>query len=171
MKTKLLEKIETLFWENSFAEVTMDEIARELGMKKASLYYHFPSKEEMFIDVLEYSYNRYKLYIEWLISNNDLNELLEWSIKYPLESKNLFSIVSQKWYCKIWIIRDLISIKNRELFNIYFDFFAWKYWFNSEKTILLQSILNDLSKKYCIFECSESLDADKLIKEIKKIFF
>ncbi|MDP2396133.1 MAG: helix-turn-helix domain-containing protein [bacterium] len=76
MKTKLLEKIETLFWENSFADVTMDEIARELGMKKASVYYHFPSKEEMFIEVLEYSFNRYKLFIEALISGNNLDEIL-----------------------------------------------------------------------------------------------
>ncbi|MDP2090639.1 MAG: TetR/AcrR family transcriptional regulator [Candidatus Gracilibacteria bacterium] len=171
MKTKLLEKIETLFWENSFADVTMDEIARELGMKKASVYYHFPSKEEMFIEVLEYSFNRYKLFIEALISGNNLDEILRGIIKYPLESKNLFAVVSQKGYCKIGIIRDLISIKNRELFNLFFDYLAGKYSFNQEKTILLQSILSDLSKKYCIFDCSENLDIEKLINEIKKIFF
>lgn len=171
MKTKILEKIESLFWENSFAEVSMDEIARVLGMKKSSVYYHFPSKEKMFIDVLEFSFNRYKSFLQEILVNQEIDKILVWIISYPLESKNLFAVVSQKWYCKIWIIRDLIYEKNMELFNIFFKYFEEKYSFNQEKTILLQSILNDLSKKYCIFDCKETIDSEKLISEIKKIFF
>lgn len=171
MKTKILEKIESLFWENSFAEVSMDEIAGVLGMKKSSVYYHFPSKEKMFIDVLEFSFNRYKLFLQEILVNQEIDKILVWIISYPLESKNLFAVVSQKWYCKIWIIRDLIYEKNIELFNIFFKYFEEKYSFNQEKTILLQSILNDLSKKYCIFDCKETIDSEKLICEIKKIFF
>lgn len=51
-KQELLRTIETLFWENAFSDLTMDKIAEKLGIKKPSLYYHFPSKEAMFLEVL-----------------------------------------------------------------------------------------------------------------------
>jgi TetR/AcrR family transcriptional regulator len=36
-----------------FSKVTMDEIAEDLGMKKASLYYYFPTKEDIFRAVIK----------------------------------------------------------------------------------------------------------------------
>jgi len=171
MKTLILEKIETLFSENSFAEVSMDDIAKGLDMKKASLYYHFPSKEQMFVEVLEFSFSKYKIYLTELMENPSLDKILLGIIGYPMESKNLFSVVSQKGYCKIGVIRDLIVLKNMELLEIFYRYFHEKYGFNQEKTMLLQSLLNDLSKKYCIFDCHETLDSGKLIPEIIKIFF
>ena len=62
-KPELLRTIETLFWENSFSDLSMDQIAAHLGMKKASLYYHFPSKEAMFVAVLEQSYEVYREFV------------------------------------------------------------------------------------------------------------
>lgn len=35
-----------------FSKVTMDEIAVDAGMGKASLYYYFPTKEKLFIEVV-----------------------------------------------------------------------------------------------------------------------
>lgn len=96
MKTDILEKIETLFWEHAFAEVSMDEIAKTLEMKKASLYYHFPSKEEMFREVLEFSFGKYRAYLETLLGTGDIDTILSGIASYPLESRNLFAIVSQK---------------------------------------------------------------------------
>jgi AcrR family transcriptional regulator len=46
-KQEILEKIEPLFFQKSFKEISMQEIADTLEMKKASLYYHFPSKESL----------------------------------------------------------------------------------------------------------------------------
>lgn len=171
MKIDILEKVESLFWENSFAEVSMDEVGKKLEMKKSSIYYHFSSKEQMFLEVLEYSFWKYKKYIEELLNNSKIDEIILWLISFPIENKNLFAIVSQKWYCKIWLIINLIIQKNIELSNIFHKYFETKYSFNKEKTILLQSILNDLSKKYCIFDCKETLDSSKLIPEIIKLFF
>lgn len=171
MKTDILEKIETLFWEHAFAEVSMDEIAKTLEMKKASLYYHFPSKEEMFREVLEFSFGKYRTYMEDLLEKGDIDTILSGIVSYPLESKNLFAIVSQKWYCKIDIIRDMIMAKNQELFGLFFAYFHKKYGFNEARAMLLQNLLHDLGKKYCIFDCKETLDSQALIQEIKKIFF
>ena len=76
MKTEILEKIEILFSENAFAEVSMDDVAKKLDMKKASLYYHFSSKEQMFIEVLEYSFGKYQTYLEELLAHSELPVLL-----------------------------------------------------------------------------------------------
>ena len=59
-KFEIFRKIEDLFYEKSFSDLSMDEIATALSMKKASLYYHFPSKESMFTEVLEDSFRRYR---------------------------------------------------------------------------------------------------------------
>ena len=149
----------------------MDEVAKKLDMKKASIYYHFPSKEKMFLEVMEFSFLKYKAYLEEILNNSEINEILLWIISYPIGFKNLFSVVSQKWYCKIGVIRDFITLKNKELFQILYWYFHEKHWFSEEKTVLLQSLLDDLCKKYCIFDCKETLDSNKLIPEITKIFF
>lgn len=76
MKTPLLDKIEILFFENAFAEVSMDDVAKNLDMKKASLYYHFPSKESMFIDVLDSSFKKYKKYIHEIFDEKNLDTII-----------------------------------------------------------------------------------------------
>lgn len=63
-KKDLLRTIEILFWENAFSDLSMDVIAQRIGIKKPSLYYHFPSKEAMFLLVLEESFHSYKRFLE-----------------------------------------------------------------------------------------------------------
>lgn len=171
MKTEILDKIESLFFEDAFMDVSMDDVAKNLNMKKASLYYHFASKEQMFIDILNYSFGKYIKYLNKTFLCDDINLIISWLVSFPIESKNLFSVVSQKWYCKIWIVRDLIVEKNKELLNVFHTYFKEKHNFTNEKTIIFQWIINDLSKKYCIFDCKETLDINKLIPEIQKTFF
>ena len=36
-----------------FSKVTMDEIAADVGLGKASLYYYFPTKEGLFVEVIK----------------------------------------------------------------------------------------------------------------------
>src|ERR1051325_10851102 len=39
--------------EKGFHETTVDEIAARAGLSKGALYYHFPSKEDLFLSMLE----------------------------------------------------------------------------------------------------------------------
>ncbi len=48
----ILRAAERQFSHFGFSKVTMKEIADEIGMGKASLYYYFPTKEELFRSVL-----------------------------------------------------------------------------------------------------------------------
>ncbi len=56
----LLSAAETLFSRKGYASVTLRDIATALGLRHASLYYHFPGgKEELFIEVMRYSIRRH----------------------------------------------------------------------------------------------------------------
>lgn len=50
-RAKILDVAQKLFARRGFEGVSIREIAQALGMTTASLYYHFPSKEEIFVAV------------------------------------------------------------------------------------------------------------------------
>lgn len=43
-----------LFLQKSFKEVTMQEIVEKTGMSKGAFYYYFESKEQLFLEVVDY---------------------------------------------------------------------------------------------------------------------
>jgi len=55
-KQKILKGASDLFSEFGFLGVSMEDIAKKLGITKAALYYHFKSKKELYLKVLEGSF-------------------------------------------------------------------------------------------------------------------
>jgi TetR/AcrR family transcriptional regulator len=51
-KTQILDAAEKRFARFGLSKVTMEEIAGDLGMSKAALYYYFKTKEEIFREVI-----------------------------------------------------------------------------------------------------------------------
>ncbi len=51
-----------------FSKVTMDEIAADIGMGKASLYYYFPTKESLFQEVIKQESDQFLGDIQAMIS-------------------------------------------------------------------------------------------------------
>ncbi len=167
-KELVLQKLEKIFYEKTFSDVSMQDIADYLKIKKASVYYYFPSKERLIKDVLDYSFDNYKTFIKNIPTNN-LKNLIYDFIEFPNKSKNLFSIISQKWYCSKQEIRNLIQQKQKEILEIVYTNLINNYKFSKEKSFLFISLLDDLSKKRCIFwDCD--INIKKLINEIIKIF-
>jgi len=54
-KRAIINAAKPLFAKNGFNGVSVMEIAKAAGVSKALLYRHFPSKDEMYKDILEYS--------------------------------------------------------------------------------------------------------------------
>lgn len=54
----ILAAADALFAGRSYADVQMDEVAREAGVGKATLYRYFPSKEELYLETLERALSR-----------------------------------------------------------------------------------------------------------------
>ena len=53
-RQRLLETADRLFYEEGFRAVGIDRIIAEAGVAKATLYAHFPSKDDLILDVLKH---------------------------------------------------------------------------------------------------------------------
>lgn len=51
-RQRIVETARRLFIEHGYLGVSMQQIATEAGLRKASLYHHFPSKEALFSEVM-----------------------------------------------------------------------------------------------------------------------
>lgn len=60
-RESVLVVAEELFGERGYRGVTLGDVAEALGMRKASLYYHFPGgKEELYVEVMYEMLERYR---------------------------------------------------------------------------------------------------------------
>jgi TetR/AcrR family transcriptional regulator, biofilm operon repressor len=57
-KQKILDVAIDLFAQNGFDAVSMQNIAQIVGIKKASLYYHYTSKDQILKEILQYPITR-----------------------------------------------------------------------------------------------------------------
>lgn len=84
-----------LFAKNGFSTVTIRDIAASIGIKPASLYNHFDSKETLWKAVLEHAKTLYLLYFEHL--DNELAkvesfaEVLDIMFREPEQLTNVFT--------------------------------------------------------------------------------
>jgi AcrR family transcriptional regulator len=58
---RILDAAEALFMDRGYSAITLRDIADELGIKQASLYYHFPAgKEQIFVAMAERLFERHR---------------------------------------------------------------------------------------------------------------
>lgn len=70
-RERVLNAAEQLFSERGYAPVTLKDIADQLGMKQASLYYHVPGgKQALFIEVSERNFHRHRAGLEAAIDSS-----------------------------------------------------------------------------------------------------
>ncbi|GAB6282243.1 MAG: hypothetical protein STSR0008_09870 [Ignavibacterium sp.] len=67
---QIIEAARKRFAVYGFLKVTMDEIALDMEMGKASLYYYFPTKENLFEEVIKKEQNEFIKEIECLLNKN-----------------------------------------------------------------------------------------------------
>ena len=88
MKNKIIDNAITLFSEKGYYGTTLDDIAKSVNIKKASLYYHYDNKEEIYRKSVENCFNYFKTFI--LESNNDSNYSIDGLYQFYL---NLYLIL------------------------------------------------------------------------------
>ena len=88
-RERVLIAAEALFRQRGYNVVTMRDIAEEVGIRQASLYYHFPSKEQLFITVIEQVFERHRNGLQQVLAEagSDLRSQLDaashWFISQP----------------------------------------------------------------------------------------
>jgi AcrR family transcriptional regulator len=71
---RILDVAEALFMDRGYSAITLRDIADELGIKQASLYYHFPSgKEQIFVAMAERLFDRHRAGLETALAGADID--------------------------------------------------------------------------------------------------
>ena len=101
-KDKIIKIAENLFSKFNYLAVTMDDIANMLKITKHALYYHFKSKEDLFIEMTKKIFQNFSSILdEILIKKIPLEEKFkELSIAYmnfSLEKRDLGRLMMQKF--------------------------------------------------------------------------
>lgn len=75
-KEKILEKALILFAERGYENVSVEEIAAEVGIKAPSIYKHYKSKQDIFDAIIDKMKNNdvYKNITDTISSNNKFND-------------------------------------------------------------------------------------------------
>lgn len=68
-RQKILEAAFECFSEECYCSVSLAEIAKRAGIKKPSIYAHFSSKEELFLETLDIEVNRLYIHINKIIND------------------------------------------------------------------------------------------------------
>lgn len=88
-RDRILDEAEQLFRTRGYNTVTMRDIANAVGIRQASLYYHFPSKEQLFVAVNERVFERHRLGLQQAIAQNEddlrsqLHAIGTWFLSQP----------------------------------------------------------------------------------------
>lgn len=97
-----------------FSKVTMDEIAEDIGMKKASLYYYFPTKEDIFRSVIQNEHQEFIGLISALVEQSmSASEKLRLYVQQRVQHSGMLFALSgagqQQWISVRPTIADLFA--------------------------------------------------------------
>jgi AcrR family transcriptional regulator len=88
-RDRILDVAESLFQKRGYTAVTMRDISQAVGMRQASLYYHFPSKEQLFVSMRERMFERHRFGLQNALgqAGEELREQLQavadWFLSQP----------------------------------------------------------------------------------------
>lgn len=171
----MIEKIGELLYKYGIKSQSMDDIARELGISKKTLYLHFKDKKDLVMQVIMHGVNAQSCKFKQIITQNKLNaiDVLFYVSKQIAENhKNINQNVHfdlQKYYPEAW---QILSEHNKK--HIY-----GKICQNMEQGIQEGLYLNDLkisiiAKLYVqqvnnvslIEDMNEDLSFDEILRNI-----
>jgi TetR/AcrR family transcriptional regulator len=97
-----------------YSKVTMDEIAEDIGMAKASLYYYFPTKETIFRSVIQHEQEEFLSRLQTVIetklpAGQKFLEYIRLRIMLTEQLSNLTYIHKQGWSDLRPIYKDLFT--------------------------------------------------------------
>jgi AcrR family transcriptional regulator len=133
-KKKIIITAGQIFSRFGFRKTTMDEIAKALKMGKSSIYYYFPSKEDIFEAVVLYEAN---------VLRNELTTAIK-SVESPVGKMEKYVFVRMKAFEKLSNYYNAIFDKNLDHFD-FIEKIREKY--DREEIAILRLLLYDGVRK------------------------
>lgn len=111
---RLMEKAEELFMKYGYKSVSMDQIASEAGISKMTVYKHFSSKEDIFIEVLiSYIKRHFDVIMDKMKEKYHPFEKIETLYGYMIELSNQVPFILYKDVIeRPYVMEKVSSFKN-----------------------------------------------------------
>jgi AcrR family transcriptional regulator len=100
-RAEILDVAAELFGDRGYDATSLREIAERLGISKAALYYHFPSKQEILRALVEPMGDVLRVIVERLETAHDIRdwaEVLSWMIGLIVEHIAFFRLLERNRY-------------------------------------------------------------------------
>jgi hypothetical protein len=91
IKERILETAKNEFIKKGLKNVKTDELAKEIGISKRTLYEYYPSKEDLFKEVVEIEMTEHKCEMKKLIDSIGAN-----NSDFITDIKNIWSLICNK---------------------------------------------------------------------------
>ncbi len=97
---EIIQAAAKLFSNKSYHDVTMDQIAQEVGVAKGTIYLYFDSKENLYLEILEDTYEEIESILEREIAKSDpapkkLKKILGLIFQFYLQNLDVLRILSR----------------------------------------------------------------------------
>ncbi len=121
----IIQKIADIYFRYGIKSVTMDDLARELGISKKTLYLHFNDKKDVVIKVIDHIIKAQKCGISDALNKpgtNAIDKLMMMTHFFAEHLKNSNASLTydlQKYYPDVW--DEVIEFKREEVYRHIID--------------------------------------------------
>ena len=156
VRERILEESEMLFFRYGVRRVTMDDVAKALGMSKKTLYQYYSDKDELVAEATQAHLDRERIEFDKIFRNSE-NSI-----------KSLFLISK----C---MRKSLSEINPSVLFDLKrFYPKSWEYWTEFKDQYIFKSIVENIKKgieeEYFRSEVNAEILANLRVMEIQILF-
>ena len=111
-REQILKIASELFSEKSYHDVTVDEIAGAVGVAKGTIYLYFRSKERLYLEILEDSFEAIESLLEKEIAKSD---------SAPVKLKKVLRLIFEFYQMNLDVLR-ILSRDETHLIREHFEF-------------------------------------------------
>jgi TetR/AcrR family transcriptional regulator len=120
---RILDAAQNRFARFGFSKVTMDEIAEDVGMAKASLYYYYPAKEDVFRAVIrreqeEFLKQAAAILDQPISAPQKLSAYVSQRVALTNQLHNLSALNAKFWHNMKPVFRDLFVAFGQEELHV-----------------------------------------------------
>lgn len=179
---RIIKGAETLFFEYGPSKISMDDIAKRLGMSKKTLYKYFSSKEELIFKVIYSMANSVSASVEKVIKNDELDflskmrNMLE-AVGYTLSNKITPRFIQdmKKAHPRIW--EKIEEYRTRNIITYFNQIFeegvqAGMLRRDLDRNILLMILLTSVRELINPYVLSEiQVSPQEMFRQIMEVIF
>lgn len=141
-RKELLAKAVTCFTRYGYSKTTLDDVAKETGINKASLYHYFKNKDELFLQVL------------LQVSAGGIEALKEKAQKVKQPQKQLVFYFTERLHYYLQIVR-LNSLDKSALFNLQGQFDAVYQPVRQQEIAWIATVVRQMNPAFSLAQATQ----------------